>query len=147
MKFYTLFTQPPKPASPHGGVSMTDKASLKDCDINTIIKRYNAGDTSVARGSAYFGDVSNVGDFQSALEKVNTAKAEFEKIPAEVRAKFGNDPLALVQWLADSSHDDEAVSLGLKVKKVEEKPLEQKIVDGVTSALKDQAEAKTAQSV
>ncbi len=147
MKFFTLYAPPPKPVSPHGGVSLVDEAALKDCDINTIIKRYNAGDRSAVREAAYFGDVSEVGDFAQALATVQKARKDFEAVPAEIRAMFGNDPSVMIEWLKDSAHDDEAVRLGLKVRTTPDKSLEEKIVDGVTSALEKANEAKTASSV
>ena len=147
MKFNTLYSPPAKASSPHGGVSMTDGAALKDCDINTIIKRYNAGDRSAVRDSAYFGDVSEVGDFANALATVQKARKDFEAVPAEIRAMFGNDPSVMIEWLKDSANDEEAVKLGLKVRTTPDKSLEEKIVDGVTSALEKANEAKTASSV
>lgn len=147
MKFYTLFNPPPKPSSPHGGFSMTDAAAVNDCDINTIIKRYNAGDRSSVREGAYFGDVSEIGDFAKALETVQKARSEFEKVPSEIRAVFGNDPAVMIEWLKNPANDEEAVKYGLKVRVTPEKPIEERIVDGVTSALKQAAEAKTAQPV
>lgn len=136
-KFHTQFSLPPKPASPHGGVSLVDASALGDTDINTIVKRFNAGDNSVVRTTGFFADVSDAGSLADAMERVRKAHEEFEALPSAVRDRFGNDPHALLEFIADSSNDDEAVRLGLKVRSVKEKTLEEKIVDGVTSALKE----------
>lgn len=147
MKFNTVFSPPPKVASPHGGVSMVDESAIKDTDINCILKRYNAGDASVVRSTGFFGDVSNAGDLASAMEQVRLAKEEFEALPSGIRARFGNDPRALLEFVADSANDEEAIRLGLKVRRVAEKTLEEKIVDGVTSAMQEVSAASSTQKV
>lgn len=135
--FHTLYSPPPKFASPHGGTSLVDASALGDTDINTIVKRFNAGDNSVVRTTGFFADVSDAGTLADAMERVRMAHEEFEALPSSVRDRFGNDPRALLEFLADSSNDDEAVRLGLKVRSVKERTLEEQIVDGVTSALKE----------
>ncbi len=135
MKFCTVFSPPPKAASPHGGVSLTDKSALRETDINEIVRRYTEGDTSPVRQNAFFADVSEVGDFADAMRKVKQANADFAALPSNVRDRFGNDPLALVKFLADSANDDEAVALGLKVRSVPEKSVEERIIEGVTAVV------------
>lgn len=135
--FHTMFNPPPKPASPHGGVSLTDQSALAETDINTIVKRYNAGDRSQVHERAMFGDVSEVGDFAHALEVVRKAQSDFAALPSEVRDRFGNNPALLIDFLKDAANDEEAVKLGLKVVRIPEKSLEERIVDGVTSAMKE----------
>lgn len=145
--FHTQYNPPPKVISPHGGVSMVDESALGDTDINCIIKRYNAGDNSVVRSTGFFGDVSDAGDLAAAMERVRRANDEFAALPADVRARFGNDPRALLEFISDSSNDDEAVRLGLKVRQVVEKSLEEKIVDGVTSAMREAEAASSTPKV
>lgn len=133
-KFHTQFNPPPRPASPHGGISLTDASALPDTDILTVVRRYNAGDASVVREVGNFGDFSECQDFASMMERVREARERFAALPATLRDRFGNDPAALVKFVSDSANDEEAIKLGLKVRVVPEKTLEDKIVDAVTSA-------------
>lgn len=135
MKFFTLYNRPPIVVSPHGGKSLAAQEYKDESDINVILKRYASGDNSVVRSSGVFADVSQLGDFQTQLEVVRRATEDFAALPAEIRSRFGNDPAALVSFLADSSHDEEAIKLGLKVRPVREPSLSQQIIDGVTNAL------------
>lgn len=114
-KFKTILNHA-RPISPHGGISMTDQQYLKDCDINYILRRYQAtGDIPVSKSGVY-GDFSDVGDFSTCLNKINKAKAEFEALPSDLRARFGNDPESYVAFCLDPANIDEAVRLGLRVK-------------------------------
>lgn len=132
--FFTQFSPPPRPASPHGGVSLTDASALPDTDILTVVRRYNAGDSSVVREVGNFGDFSGCQDFPQLMERVREARERFAALPAALRDRFGNDPAALIKFVSDSANDEEAIKLGLKVRIVPEKTLEEKIVDAVTSA-------------
>lgn len=128
MMFKTQFDLPPRPPSPVGGVSMTDASELPNCDINTIVRRYNAGDDSVVRTSGIFADVSEITDFAASMDRVLQARRDFEALPSQVRDRFGNDAVALVNWLSDRNNDSEAVRLGLRVRSAEDK-----VVDSVAS--------------
>ena len=135
MNFYTIFNTPPRFSSPHGGVSLAAQEYKDESDINVILKRYASGDSSVVRSSGVFADVSQMGDFQTQLDIVRRATEDFSALPADIRSRFGNDPAALFAFLSDSSNDDEAIKLGLKVRPVVEPSLADQIVEGVTNAL------------
>lgn len=92
------------------------KQSFKDeCDINNIMKRYNAtGDIShLNMRMPEYGDFSSPVDFQSALNTVMESEAMFADLPAHLRDRFGNDPKQLLEFLADDANREEAVSLGI----------------------------------
>jgi len=38
-------------------------------------------------------------------------------LPSDVRKRFSNDPAELIDFLADKKNDEEAIKLGLKIKK------------------------------
>ena len=128
MTYKTKYDLPPRAASPAGGVSLTDRSELANCDINVIVRRYNAGDDSVVRTSGIYADVSEIGDLAQSMDTVMRAKRDFAALPADVRARFGNDPVALVSWLQDAGNVEEAVRLGLRVRTTQER-----IVDSVDS--------------
>lgn len=98
--------------------SMTKQSFVDDCDINTIMRRYEATGAfpdhmNQRAGRGQFGDFSAVADFQSALNTVIEAEAMFADLPARVRDRFGNDPEQLLRFVQDDKNRDEAIELGL----------------------------------
>lgn len=63
-----------------------------------------------------FGDFSNSGDLYDVQRRIAVLNNTFGLLPAKVRDRFGNDPGAMLDFLADSKNDKEAVELGLKDK-------------------------------
>ncbi|ALS03714.1 VP3 [Gokushovirus WZ-2015a] len=114
--FYTAFQRPPRCSwSPGAAPSKTDPSFAKDCDINVIVARAKrTGTLPIAQRSLVFGDDESL-TLQQAMSRVAEAREAFEALPAEVRLRFGNDPMALIPWLADPANRDEAVKLGLMV--------------------------------
>jgi len=89
--------------------------SFKDeCDINRIMNRYQQTGAidHVNRAKPRFGDLEVV-DFQTALNTVLDAEQRFAALPSSVRDRFGNDPAALLAFVADAGNLEEAVKLGL----------------------------------
>jgi len=101
--------------------SRTVQSEKQSCDINFIVSQYRRTGVlpHMAASMPVFGDVSEVGDFREAVEKVEAVKAWFEKLPAKVRTLFDNDPVALMDAVGDPARDDELQKLGLFGKKVE----------------------------
>jgi len=60
-----------------------------------------------------YGDFTNACEFQEALEKIHTAEAAFESLPATVRRRVGNDPARFIEFCRDPANHDEMVKLGL----------------------------------
>lgn len=96
------------------GASSARQEFKEDADINTIVKRFGlTGELpSVVRVPTY-GDFSEVGDFRSAVHMVMEAEAAFMALPAQLRARFDNDPQSLMEFVAERANLDEARSLGL----------------------------------
>lgn len=65
----------------------------ESCDINSILKRYQNGETDVlSRVQGFYVDATNLPDNMSeVLNKLNFAEAEFNKMPTEFKEKYGND--------------------------------------------------------
>lgn len=67
----------------------------KMCDINNMIARVVAGDTSVLRHGNY-ADVSQMpDDVQSMLNLANRAREAYEALPADVRAVYPSSEVFL----------------------------------------------------
>lgn len=130
MKFFTKYNRPPRVSSPVGVKTLTDSQYLPDCDINKVMKRALAGDTSLVNTSKpVFADVDDYGDFLTNMNKVIEGRRHFEALPSEIRQKFGHDPVNLISFLADSKNDEEAIKLGLKVRKVEPSPVQVEVIN------------------
>lgn len=86
----------------------------QECDINHVIAQYKlTGELPRMRAPGRYADVSALPSYQEALELVSNAKAAFNTLSAKVRARFSNDPGAMLDFLNDPANEAEAVSLGL----------------------------------
>lgn len=94
---------------------LTQQHMREEADINTIVKRFGLGG-SVPEGfrPPEFGDFSDVVDYQSALNAVRSAAQTFMELPAELRARFRNDPQEFMTFCHDPKNGDEMVTLGLR---------------------------------
>lgn len=112
-KFLTKYDHA-EPVSPHGDdVSLTDQQYKNDCDIDIILKRYRAGQPLPVGREGRFGDFSDVGDFQTAFEKVRSAISDFESMPAKLRDRFSNDPAVFYDFILNPANIEECRRLGL----------------------------------
>lgn len=91
--------------------------SQKDeADINTIVRNFGiTGKLPENVRAPVYGDFDFVGDYRSAIEAVRAAEASFMAMPAEVRARFENDPGKFVDFCSDSANLEEMRKLGLAV--------------------------------
>lgn len=107
-----------------GDRGFTVQADADDSDINKIIARYNKSGQlpPTLRGEPFYGDVSEFGDLQDSLIKIQEADRLFMSYPAELRERFENDPVKLVEFLGDDKNRAEAEELGLVVPRPEAPP-------------------------
>lgn len=96
--------------------SLTDQSQAKEADINEIIRKFERTGqiTHLAKNRGIYADLSMLTDLQTAMEEVKFAEEAFMTIPADIRAKFDNDPTKLISFLANPANDDEAIKLGFK---------------------------------
>lgn len=106
-------------ASDESGLKCEDESLAKqqfaeECDINTIVRRFRiTGELPSNVRMPTYGDFTEVTDFHSAMNAVAAARESFEAMPAEVRARFNNDPGAFVDFCSDDKNRAEAEKLGL----------------------------------
>ncbi len=94
--------------------SLAQQHYKEECDINTILQKFNiTGLLPETPLSPRYGDFSGVGDYHTALNRVIAAQDEFEALPAQIRARFENDPAKLIEFLGDETNRQEAEQLGL----------------------------------
>lgn len=106
------------------------KQSFKDeSDINVILRRYADAGISPHRNNfdAFFADVSAVPDYHNAFHVVEQASEIFYSLPADLRARFDNDPSKYLNFAMDSANHDEMIKLGM-IEKPAEKPVDKPAV-------------------
>ena len=94
--------------------SLTQQHFKDETDINNILRQFNVtGMLPEAPLSPRYGDFSGIVDYHSALNAVIAAEDSFMTLPAQIRARFENDPAQLIDFLSDENNRQEAVKLGL----------------------------------
>jgi len=91
---------------------------VQESDVNVIIARCLRNGTPLpgADVQGVFADITSIGDFAAARQRILDGEAAFMTLPAALRAEFGNDPAQLVPWLADPDNRDRGIKLGLIAK-------------------------------
>ncbi len=123
----TPYNYDPDAASNESGLhcedaTLTQQHYKDECDINNILRQFNiTGLLPEAPLSPRYDDFTGIGDYHTALNQVIAAEDEFMSLPATIRARFGNDPAQLIEFLDKPENKDEAIKLGL-VKQPEELP-------------------------
>jgi phage internal scaffolding protein len=103
--------------------SLAQQHFKDECDINNILRQFNlTGILPEAPLSPRYGDFTGVTDYHTALNQVIAAEDEFMSLPANIRARFENNPAQLIEFLDNPENLDEAISLGLVNKKPAEMP-------------------------
>ncbi|AXH74899.1 MAG: internal scaffolding protein [Microviridae sp.] len=100
--------------------SRTQQQFAEDADINTIVRRF--GITGKMPENATFptyGDFTGISDYRTALDAINQADAEFLAIPAEVRARFDNDPQRFLEFCSTPDNLPAMREMGLAVQPAE----------------------------
>lgn len=98
------------------GPGKTQQQFAKDADIHNIIAKYQRtgvlGD-GVGTRQAMFGDFSNGNDLMTVQNKILAINNSFNKLPADLRSKFQNNPSIMLDWLVDPANKAEAIKIGL----------------------------------
>ena len=103
--------------------SMAVQSAEEESNINTIVRRFGiSGELPNDLRMPQSGDFTNMPDFHTAMNLVRQAQEEFLRVPAEVRARFANDPARLMAFVDDASNYDEALKLGLVNKRIIAEP-------------------------
>lgn len=124
--------------APIGGPSVTKQSFKEDCDVNVIVNKFMSGGelTHLNRLAPQFGDVSSAVDLQAALELVEDAWEEFERLPARVRSACDNSPVNFEHMISSEEGRAELARLGMPGFRVEppptppEAPTEEASVEG-----------------
>lgn len=94
--------------------SLAVQSERDECDINTIVRRFGlTGELPGDLAMPQSGDFTGLPDFHTAMNMVRSAQEEFLRVPADIRARFNNDPQMLMNFVDDDANRDEAKRLGL----------------------------------
>jgi phage internal scaffolding protein len=94
--------------------SLAQQQFKDESDINTIVNSFlKTGIMPESPLSPKYGDFSGISDYKTALDRVIAVDEEFMNLPANIRARFENEPANLIQFLDNEQNRAEAEKLGL----------------------------------
>lgn len=95
----------------------TLQSEANDCDINQIVERAEKtgilASKHMTRTAPQYGDFYDAADYKTAIDVVLDAQAQFNSLPASLRAEFNNDPAEFLAGLDDPKTLQKLVDLGL----------------------------------
>jgi phage internal scaffolding protein len=105
--------------------SLAQQNFKDESDINFIVRQFGlTGELPGQTLSPQYGDFTGVLDYHSAVNAVLAAQDEFDHLPAQMRARFDNDPANLIDFLGNEENREEAIKLGLVAAKPISEPSE-----------------------
>lgn len=95
--------------------SLTIQSERDKCDLNIIKGIYDRTGimNNIRTDSPRYGDFTSSSDYHDVLFRAQQAEEDFMSLPAELRARFSNDPGKLIDFVANPNNAAEAVQLGL----------------------------------
>lgn len=111
--------------------SKTRQEFAEECDINTLMARYEAGGaiTHVNKAMPVYMDVTQLPDMRGYLDIMREASTAFFSLPANVRREFDNDPQKFVDFAQAPENIDRMRGWGLAPPvPVEEPPIRVQMV-------------------
>lgn len=86
--------------------SLTRQEFAEECDINTIMARYEASGvvSHVNRATPVYLDTTLYPGLQASMDAFREASLSFNALPAVVRREFDNDPEQFVAFASDEAN-------------------------------------------
>lgn len=124
-RMLSIFDIPDPPVVDCSNDPIITRESEKDaCDINKIVARFDVtGMLPQVPLEGLYLDVSDVGDYREAVERVRVAERFFAQLPAAVRTQFDNDPAGFLDFSSDPANRGQLEEWGL-VEKAQVPPVE-----------------------
>jgi len=98
-------------------IEMPSKAKQEfqaECNVNTIVELFMKGaPLPVQVHEGQFVDVSELGDYKTALETVMEAEQVFKTLPMAVKKRCENSVAGFLDFVNDPENKDEMIELGL----------------------------------
>jgi hypothetical protein len=96
------------------GPSLTIQSQTEDADLNVLMHRYGiTGKMPENPSIPFYSDFDEVMDFSSAQAAVLRAQESFMEYPADLRARFQNNPQLFLEYCAKPENLPEMRKLGL----------------------------------
>lgn len=105
----TLSVKAPLPS----GKCRVEKSHAAGTDISTILNAYVRSNVPIQMPPTVFNDFTQIPDYQSCLNAVNSIDDYFSALPSKVRAAFDHRPSLLMDALNDPSKRDMLIELGV----------------------------------
>jgi len=97
--------------------SLAVQSQKDEADINVIVRNFGVtGRIPTGVRLPQYGDFNGVDDYRSAIEAVRLAEASFLQVPAEIRAKFDNDPQLFAEFVLKRDNLEQLREWGLAPK-------------------------------
>ena len=94
--------------------SLAQQQFKEDSDINTLVERFHlTGEMPQLTQLPTYQDFDNIFDFQTAMNAIRSANETFMSLPAQLRARFHNDPQEFLAFTSDEQNLPEARKLGI----------------------------------
>lgn len=101
--------------------SLAIQSAEEEANINTIVRRFGlTGQLPDQVAMPQSGDFTNIPDFHTAMNLIRKTQEEFLRIPADIRARFSNDPQKFMEFFEDEANRVEAGKLGFLKMPVQE---------------------------
>lgn len=104
------------------GESRTKQAFKDETDINNILRKHEKGllVDHLNEHQGNYGDFLDAPDYHTALNRIHEADTAFMTIPAEIRAKFENDPALFLDFVQNPDNLDEMREMGLAKRAIDQ---------------------------
>jgi len=95
--------------------SLTEQSFKKDCDINYIMAQFKKTGlfSHVSKYHGKYEDFTGYPDYHEAMNIVAQADEMFMTLPADIRARFDNDPGAFIEFVDNPDNAEEMRKMGL----------------------------------
>lgn len=103
----------------HTGKDTPVQQQFKDeCDINHLMRKYQQSGLMPqnVHKPPFYGDFTEVPDYQAAMNIVNEAQGLFMSLSADIRKEFDNDPAKFLAFCNDPENGDRLIEMGLREK-------------------------------
>lgn len=92
---------------------LTEQSHTKECDLNYIVSQYVRSDIPIALQEAEFRDMTQMVDYQTAFNAVESVNKLFRSFSIEVKRAFNHDPAAFAAAMHDPSKKDMLIEMGI----------------------------------
>jgi len=113
-RFLTAYGPKRKVSITFEGVGKTQQQFKDECDINTIMARYQQTGLieSFNQKQPRYIDCSGA-DYQEAMQVVAAANSMFQDLPSQIRNRFDNDPAQFLEFAQNPENLPEMAEMGL----------------------------------